>query len=629
MVPPEGWRRRRAGGLSFYTNENRRDRQCSGDLRGMAESLSIPELASMALVDGWRASDSSPAPGNRNFTPSPDQLCVAVPATSQGRTTITTIPKGNETSSTLGGVTFGHPAAFWLGVAAVTGGVLLHLPMYLMGKSNGYRLAGMPMETSMQIGMVAIILGLVASLYGLFPRAGEIRSDVASRIRVSALDDAPLTGAHYGLLLTMSIAVTIDIMKPTALAFVLPGMTTEYGLKGPLNPTGHIPVAYVALSGIIGTVLGSFLWGWLGDKIGRRASILYAGIGFIGTSICGAMPSFAWNLVMCFLMGVAVGGMLPICYALLAETIPARHRSWMMIMIGADIAGAYVITSWLAVALVPIYSWRILWLIGLPTGMVFILLNRWIPESPRFLLAHGRDAEASAVMRRFGAVIVDEHESWVESKIQSRWGLLLDGKFAGLTAVVGVLAIGSGLVLFGFNLWIPSNLRKIGFADADTILRNAAVMGFPLNLLIAWMYGFWSSRKTIVALSALTAAALFGFVVAGDAIMHNRPLLYALLVVPIWGISSVVAVLSVYSAEIYPTAVRSRGTGFAAGASKAGGVAIIALVVFGIATPSITTVALIGAIPMTLAVVLVLVFGVETRQRRLEDITAEELRATA
>jgi len=386
----------------------------------------------------------------------------------------------------------------------------------------------------------------------------------------------------------------------------------------------------VALAGIVGTVLGSFLWGWLGDRIGRRASILYAGLGFIGTSICGTMPSFGWNLVMCFLMGLAVGGMLPICYALLAETIPARHRSWMMILIGADIAGAYVITSWLAVSLVPTYSWRILWLIGLPTGIVFILLNRWIPESPRFLLANARDEEASAVMRRFGATVVERPDSELalESRVKSRWHQLASPSFVGLTAVIACLALGSGLVLFGFNLWIPSNLRKLGYTDADAILRNAAVMGFPLTFLVAWMYGFWSSKKTIIVLTALTAAALFGFVLAGDAIVQNRSLLYALLIVPIWGISSVVAVLSVYSAEIYPTAIRSRGTGFAAGASKAGGVAIISLVVFGFTTPSIATVALIGAIPMTIAVVLVSVYGVETRKRRLEEITAEQLKVT-
>lgn len=535
----------------------------------------------------------------------------------------------HESRVTLGGVTFHHAGAFWFGVIAVTAGTLMHLPMYLMGSTTGYRLVGMPMGLGMQLGMLAIIVGLASSLYGLYPTIAPDTAKV-SRLHVKALDDAPISWAHIGLLIAMAIAVTIDIMKPTALAFVMPGITKEYGLKSPLNPAGHIPAATLALSGITGTVLGSIMWGWLGDRIGRRASILYAGIGFIGTSICGAMPSYSWNLVMCFLMGVTVGGMLPLCYALLAETIPARHRSWLMILVGADIAGAYVLTSWLASALVPTYSWRILWLIGLPTGVLFILLNRWIPESPRFLLANGRDEEARAVMQRYGATVVEAPEAeLVEAKVSSRWSQLASREFLGLTLVIGLLALGSGLVLFGFNLWIPTNLRKLGYTEADAILRNSSMMGFPLSFVVAWLYGFWSSKKTIIGLAALTAAALFGFVAAGDAIVQNRTLLYVLLIIPIWGISAVVAVLSVYSAEIYPTRIRSRGTGFAAGASKFGGVAIIALVVLGIANPSISTVALIGAIPMTAAVILLAIFGVETRQRRLEDITAEELHSTS
>ena len=535
------------------------------------------------------------------------------------------------TTLTLGGVTFHHPVAFWFGVMAVTAGVIGHIPMYLMGKDNGYKLVGMPMDMPMMMGMAAIIVGLAASLYGLYPRSIAVNAGMTSKIRVSALDDAPLNATHVGLLLAMAMAVMIDIMKPTALAFVMPGMTLEYGLKSPLNPNGTFPAVWVALAGITGTVMGSFLWGWLGDKIGRRASILYAGIGFIGTSICGAMPDFYWNLVMCFLMGLAVGGMLPICYALLAETIPARHRGWLMILIGADIAGAYILTSWIAVELVPIYSWRILWLIGLPTGVLFIMLNRWIPESPRFLLINGREAEARAVMARYGAVVIEETQSKfdVESVVKGQWSQLISPQFLGLTLVVGSLALGSGLVLFGFNLWIPTNLRKLGFTEADAILRNAALIGFPLTFLVAWMYGFWSSKKTIIILGSLTATALFGFVIAGDAIVQNRALLYALLVVPIWGISSVVAVLSVYSSEIYPTRIRARGTGFAAGASKAGGVVIISLVSFGITVPSMSTVALIGAIPMTLAVILVAIFGVETCKRRLEEITADELKGVA
>lgn len=531
--------------------------------------------------------------------------------------------------SMLGGVAFHHPGAFWFGVVAVILGVIGHLPMYMMGKDVGYRLAGMPMDMPMMLGMAAIIVGLASSLYGLYPRSTNSR--MVSRVRVQPLDDARIGWAHVGLLLTMAIAVTIDIMKPTALAFVMPGMTVEYGLRSPLNPTGSIPVVYVALSGIVGTVLGSFMWGWLGDKIGRRSSILYAGIVFIATSICGAMPDFFWNLAMCFLMGIGVGGMLPICYALLAETIPARHRGWIMILIGADIAGAYILTSWVAAALVPIFSWRILWLIGLPTGVLFVMLNKWIPESPRFLLANGREAEACAVMNYYGAKIIEDQrsETDIEAIRKGCWRQLASREFAGLTLVVSLLAVGSGLVLFGFNLWIPTNLRKLGITEADVMLRNSAMIGFPMTFVVAALYGLWSSKKTIIILASLIAVSLFGFAVAGDAILQNRALLYGMLVVPIWGISSIVATLSVYSSEVYPTRVRSRGTGFAAGASKAGGVLIIGLVAFGFTPPSISTVALIGAIPMALAVLAVTFFGVETRRRRLEEITVDESRRIA
>ncbi len=166
-------------------------------------------------------------------------------------------------------------------------------------------LVGMPMDTPMQWGMFLVLLGLILSLYGLYPRSAEVTAGLVSRIQVRTLDEAPIRAAHVGLLVVMAIAVTIDVMKPTALAFVAPGMALEYGLKSPLNPAGIVPVAYLPLSGIGGTVLGAFLWvGWaiaLGD-----ASILFGGITFIGTSICGCMPDYRWNFVMCFIMGLVL-----------------------------------------------------------------------------------------------------------------------------------------------------------------------------------------------------------------------------------------------------------------------------------------------------------------------------------
>jgi putative MFS transporter len=534
-----------------------------------------------------------------------------------------------------GAIAFHRPVAFFGGVAAVTVGVALHLPMYFAAGDMHYRLAGMPMSLSMKIGMGLIIVGLIASFYGLLPRNLRANASRMRPVRIRAMDDAPLSLQHVGLLVVMAIAVTIDVMKPVTLGFVVPGMAREYGLKHPvLNPHGTTPVSLLPFYGVLGTVIGSFLWGWMSDRIGRRASILLAAVTFIGTSICGAMPDYRWNFAMCFIMGLGVGGMLPIVFALLAEVIPARHRGWLTVLIGGDVAGAYIATSWLAstIGAPNAYGWRSLWLLGLPTGVMLIVLNRWIPESPRFLLQHGRDEEAEVVMRRFGAAIVAEDESEVtrvEAGVESSWRQLIERPFIGLSAVVGVFGLGVGLVTFGFQLWIPSNLRSLGFDEvtADRILRDSALFGFPATFLIAWMYGFWSSRKTLIVLGSLTAASLAGFVALGNEVARDRTLLYALLVVPITGISSIQAVLVAYASEVYPTRVRGRATGLAAGATKLGGVAIIALVVLAIAPPSIATTALVGAVPMALGAAAVVFYGIETRGRRLEEITATELAA--
>ena len=529
---------------------------------------------------------------------------------------------------------FQHPLAFWLGVLACTAGVLLHLPMYFGARDMGYRLADMSPDPPMIIGMVLIVAGLGLSLYGLVPHgSGAIRRQVA-RLRVRALDDAPIRFTHVALLIVMALAVTIDVMKPTTLSFVAPGVAKEYGLKTATNPHASIPVTWLPLAGILGTAVGSLLWGWVGDRIGRRASITFAGIIFVSTSICGVMPGFQWNLLMCFIMGLGAGGMLPVAFALIAETIPARHRGWLIVLIGGDVAGAYVITSWLAGALTPEFGWRILWLIGMPTGLLLIALNRWIPESPRYLLAVGRRAAADAVMARFGAAIVsDGAEEALAATPADRagFGQLLRKPLVGSTVAVTGLAVAVGLLTYGFQFWVPTNLQHLGLTEvsSDYVLRNSALLGLPLTVIVALLYGFWSSRRTIIGLAVLTALAVGVFAVFGDALVHNSTLLSIVLIIPLSGISSMAAVVTAYGAEIYPTAVRSRGAGLITGLTKAGGVLVLALVLATTATPSLAVAALIGAVPLLLAVAVFVRTGPNTNQRTLEEITTAEFAAEA
>jgi putative MFS transporter len=124
----------------------------------------------------------------------------------------------------------------------------------------------------------------------------------------------------------------------------------------------------------------------------------------------------------------------------------------------------------------------------------------------------------------------------------------------GIALALSLSAIGVGLVTYGFQLWLPTNLQEIGFTEvtSSNVLRNSALLGLPL------------------------------------------------------------------------TPIRSRATGLATGASKAGGVLIIALVVASLATPSIAVTALAGAIPLAAAAAIVMLTGVETRGRRLEMIMSTD-----
>jgi len=532
-----------------------------------------------------------------------------------------------------GGITFHSPRAFWIGSAAISLGVLAHLPDFIATSEMGYHMAGMPMSGSMHLGMLLILAGLAMASYGLVPLSQLLRpseSPASEGIDFRAMDQANLTPQHWGLLFVLGIALIIDVMKPATLGFVMPGMREEYGLT-----TGEI--ALLPLVALTGTTLGSLIWGVLSDRIGRRAAILLAAVLFIGTSICGFMPSFAWNLLMCFLMGVSAGGMLPIVYALMAESIPAKKRGWLVVLHGGmGTVGGYLVASGLAALLEPLFSWRILWFVGLPTGVLLLVLNRWIPESPRFLLEHGRSEEAERVMARYGVRMtrgegrrrdgpkVPAPES--ARRVGSGLASLFRGPLLLHTLTVGGYGLAWGLVNWGFLTFVPAILRDRGLdaAGASRMLFFSALIAVPGTILVAYLYGMWSSKKSMILFALLTALSLLAFAwvdpgSSGQQTFWLTPMMVALLV----GSGGVIAMLSPYTAEVYPTQLRGTGSGFAAASSKVGGILappLVAIVL--VYAPGFTLLALLVALPMLLSALLLAVAGVETRDRGLEDLVA-------
>lgn len=490
--------------------------------------------------------------------------------------------------------------AFWAGCAAVTAGVLLHLPMFAHGLSMGPHLTGMPMDGAMFAGMALIVLGVAAACYGALPASRRRRAH-DSNVHYEALDTTRLAPAHAATLFVLLIGLVIDTMKPATLGFVLPGIMREYGV--PRSAAALLP-----LFALIGTVVGSVIWGALADLYGRKVSILLSTILFIATSVCGAMPSFGWNLLMCFLMGASAGGMLPVVYTLLAEIMPPRSRSWVLVLVGGTgLAGGYFAASFLAALLEPSFGWRSLWLQGLPTGLLLLGLARFIPESPDFLASQGRHEELRQLARKFG--IVAQPLRVVPGDTVS------EPASRNLTAALLVAALAWSLINFGLLLWLPSNLQERGYSAelANVVIAKSALIALPTVAIAALLYARWSSRWTLVASLALTGAALAATLSLEGS---GTSLMVAVVALLIVGSNAVISLLLPYAAENYPTNARGRATGLVAGSSKAGGVVVQLLALAGF-VPAFGIFAVLLIIPIVAAAFMIARFGVETCGRSL------------
>jgi putative MFS transporter len=530
------------------------------------------------------------------------------------------------------GLTFHHPVAFWFGITALVGGVLAHFPMFMHASHNGYRMAGMPMDATMLIGMGMIPVGLLIAAYGLMPRIGALRGKQGANrpLQFHVADSAPLNRAHWGLVVVLVVALAVDVLKPATLGFVIPGMTREYGIS-------NESAGWLALVALIGTTVGSVVWGRIADSMGRRAAILLSALMFIGTAICGAMPSFEWNLAMCFLMGASAGGLLPIAFTLMAETIPVAHRGWLLVALGGvGTSAGYLMAAGAAAWLEPLFSWRALWLLGLPTGFAIVVLHRFIPESPRFLSGAGLESEARAVLAKFSGVVdppgsaADPAPAGADSGEAAASWRMLRGSHASITLGLIVCGVAWGLVNFGFLLWLPVNLGRMGMdaGAASGLLARSALLALPGILVVIWLYHRWSSIKALVLFIALAAATLVAFFAMGLAGVQSTTAMVAATALLLVSSSGVIAMLLPYASEIYPVHLRGTGAGIVAASSKFGGILGAAFGVLGL-FGNFTLSAVLIAIPMALSALMLARSGIETRGQRLEDIQVSLLFRTA
>ncbi|MCG7529362.1 MFS transporter, partial [Streptomyces sp. OfavH-34-F] len=372
-----------------------------------------------------------------------------------------------------------RPVLFWSGVALTCAGVGQHVWMFVDSASMGFHMAMMGMSGVMWAAMAAIVVGVVVSGFAVTHTTGEPAAPPGART-----DTPP---AHRRRLIgVLSFALLVDQMKPATLAFIQPGMRAEFQLSA-------AEISWLPTVALSGTVLGSLVGGRSADRIGRRATILIASLLFLGTTVCGAMPTYGGILTMCALMGMAAGGMLPVVYALMTESLPPGRRAAIMVLqAGLTTTGGYMAAAGLAAVLVPLTGWRVLWFAQLPLVLILIAMNRWIPESAAFTAQRARPGHvpASALFRR---------------------------PQTARTLVVGGYALAWGLVYWGFITFLPSQLEASaeGGMSAATLLFLSSLLSIPTCVVAAWLYMRWSAKGTMVVYAALTVVALLVLAAVG------------------------------------------------------------------------------------------------------------------
>ena len=214
------------------------------------------------------------------------------------------------------------------------------------------------------------------------------------------LDRLPWGRFHTLLVIALGITWLLDGLEVT-LAGSVAGALKD-------SPTLNLSNSDIGLAGavyIAGAVLGALLFGWLTDRLGRRKLFFITLLLYVGATAATAFSFDVWSFMLFrFLTGMGIGGEYTAINSTIQEFTPARYRGWVDLSIngtfwlGAALgAGGSIILldpQWIGGEL----GWRLCFGIGAVLGLFILLMRLWLPESPRWLLIHGRVAEATRIV---------------------------------------------------------------------------------------------------------------------------------------------------------------------------------------------------------------------------------------
>jgi len=368
---------------------------------------------------------------------------------------------------------------------------------------------------------------------------------------------ATLTGALGGLLFGFDIVVISGVVDSVVRQFGLSDF--DKGLTVALSP--------------IGTVLGCFLAGVLGQRLGARTALRYAAALYMLSAI-GSTFSIGWAMLLAtrFVGGIAIGSASVLGPVYITELSPARWRGRLVgtfqVNVVLGILVGYTSNYLVRLAQLGAIEWRVMLGVAAVPALVFLVALFRIPGSPRFSVSQNRIDEALAVLDLMGAPDPKAELAEIQSALRSAHATADESLFRWKYRFPLFLAITIGAFnqLAGINAilyYMPSIFAAAGFSqlsgDLQAIMIGATNLIFTLvGMTLIDHFG----RKSLLMVGAAgTASCLAGVAWVFLSQSHHSMLLALLITYIAFFALSQGAVIWVYIGEVFPTAVRSKGQG--------------------------------------------------------------------
>jgi MFS transporter, AAHS family, 4-hydroxybenzoate transporter len=384
------------------------------------------------------------------------------------------------------------------------------------------------------------------------------------------IENQKLTWFVTSLVLISWIVTFFDGFDMNVIAFVAPDMSAALHLD-------RLMMGKVFSVGLLGTMIGGFLFGYIGDRIGRRPSIIFATAAF-GVLTLGLARSgnYATLLTLRLLDGIAIGGLLPLCWALNIEYVPRRYRSTVVtvIMLGYTFGNSFggPLTIWLT----PHYGWGSVFIFGGCAALVATgLLLLFLPESIKFLAIRNkrpdliaiyakRLAPKQAICAADGFVIPGEIRSgkFVVS-------MLFQNELRWITPILWIAYVASSIAVFFRVSWEPSVFQALGFSRSTAALASSAnSIGGAIGGLLLMRF---TDTRGVIAVAVLPALAVPTLLVMGLARLGGNAFLVLSFLNTMFIVGAHFGIHSI-AGIFYPSAYRANGAGWATSIAKIGSI---------------------------------------------------------